>query len=142
MTLHRLQEISHFFNHLSPASLDQIDTVYDSICLFRDPFNLLNTRAEIRQVYAEMFDRLHNPSFQIRDLFAGNSPHQWMLTWEFTFAPKRRPRQQTRLPGSTYLALNTAGLIIEHIDYWDPSPIYVQVPLIGRFLKSKLAPQI
>jgi hypothetical protein len=137
----RVAAIVDYFEQLSPASLDDLDLIYQSNATFKDPFNEVDGLVAIRRVYAHMFASLHTPRFVVRDI-AVEGYHCW-LGWDFTFhSPRLGPARQC-IRGATLLRLGDDGRIAMHRDYWDAAEeLYEKLPLLGallRWLKRRLA---
>lgn len=130
-----------FFETLGPASIDRMDAVYAPDASFRDPFNDVRGLAEIRRIFAQMFEHLDDCRFTFIDETVDE--HGAFLTWDMTFRIRRlSPGQTRRIHGATQLKFAPDGRITCHRDYWDAADeLYAQLPLIGpvmRWLKRKL----
>ena len=136
----RFKEIAEWFNHLQPASLKEIDSIYATQALFRDPFNEIVGSAKVLQVYQHMFDNLHLPRFTVTRIVAQGS--EAFMVWDFDFSLRDR---QMKIHGCTHFVLDSAGLIVLHRDYWDAAEeLYEKLPILGsllRALKRRLAVQ-
>lgn len=120
-----------WFAALSPASLAQIDQVYAADARFRDPFHALQGREAIQAVYARMFRDLTQPRFVIGEVVQQGG--RAFVSWDFHFALHGR---QLQIHGGTLFRLDAAGLICEHIDYWDAAEgVYEQLPVLGWLLR-------
>ena len=136
----RFEQISFWFEHLTPDTLNQIHTIYSAEATFRDPFNHIAGLAGVTQVYQHMFDSLQSPRFVLTHTVTQGL--QAFVTWDFNFEIRGCAFQ---IEGCTQLVLNAEGLIVVHRDYWDVAEeLYEKIPLLGslmRFLKRKLAVQ-
>ena len=130
-----------FFETLGPASIDRMDAVYAPDASFRDPFNDVRGLAEIRRIFAQMFEHLDDCRFTFIDETVDE--HGAFLTWDMTFRIRRlSPGQTRRIHGATQLKFAPDGRVACHRDYWDAADeLYAKLPLIGpvmRWLKRKL----
>lgn len=137
-----LAEFVEYWQTLSPASLARIDRFYTEDAYFRDPFNELRGQAAIANLFREMFARLHDPRFVIRETLQEDS--RAFLVWDFTFRIRSlAPARPRRIHGSTLLHCAADGRVSCHRDYWDAAgELYEQLPLIGgllRLLRRQLA---
>jgi ketosteroid isomerase-like protein len=130
-----------FFETLGPASIDRMDAVYAPDASFRDPFNDVRGLAEIRRIFAQMFEHLDDCRFTFIDETVDE--HGAFLTWDMTFRIRRlSPGETRRIHGATQLKFAPDGRVACHRDYWDAADeLYAKLPLIGpvmRWLKRKL----
>ena len=130
-----------FFETLGPASIDRMDAVYAPDASFRDPFNDVRGLAEIRRIFAQMFEHLDDCRFTFIDETVDE--RSALLTWDMTFRIRRlSPGQTRRIHGATQLKFAPDGRVASHRDYWDAADeLYAKLPLIGpvmRWLKRKL----
>lgn len=129
----------HFFQHLSPADIGWLGTLYAADAYFKDPFNEVQGLPAIQAVFAHMFRALDAPRFVVTGQIVQG--HQAMLTWDFLFSFRGETGVQT-VRGATHLVFNTAGLVTLHRDYWDPAEeLYEKRPLLGglmRWLKRRV----
>ncbi len=131
-----------WFETLTPATLDDIGSIYAGDAHFRDPFNDLHGLTAVTRVYRHMFDTLEQPRFIILDRVIDGS--QAFVTWDFTFRLRSDRAARPRvIHGGTLLRLGPDGRIREHLDYWDAAgQLYETLPLLGsllRWLRNKLA---
>lgn len=134
----RFTEIAHWFETLTPESLEHVGNIYAPKAVFIDPFNHLDGLSAVRAVYQHMFDTLIQPRFVVTSTVSEGC-HGFM-TWDFMFECRGQAQQ---ISGCTQFALNDQGLITLHRDYWDAAQqVYEKVPLLGtvlRFIRRKLS---
>lgn len=134
-----LNAFVRFFETLSPAALDRLETVYAADAQFRDPFNDVTGVAAIRRIFEHMYRQVDEPAFRVCARFA--NADEAMLVWAFSFRLKGK-RQHLQLEGSSLLRFNEAGLVLLHRDFWDPAEgLYEKLPVIGmamRCLRQRL----
>ncbi len=129
-----------FFEHLTPASLDQLEALYTPQAYFKDPFNEVNDLADIRQIFVHMFDALAQPHFVVTGCIVDGA--QCFLTWEFKFRFKSYDKVTGQtVRGGSHLKFNAQGLVEFHRDYWDAAEeLYEKLPVVGslmRWLKKR-----
>jgi hypothetical protein len=130
----------HFFETLTPASLDRIAALYAPDAWFKDPFNEVRGVAAIERVFRHMFEQVEAPRFVVTDRIVGRDDA--MLAWRFVFRMRRRGAEQV-IRGATHLRFDASGRVIRHRDYWDAAEeLYAKLPLIGlavRILQRALS---
>lgn len=127
-----------WFATLSPATLEDIDAVYAEGATFRDPFNAVRGRQEIKALYARMFSTLAAPRFIIGEVIAQND--RAFVSWDFSFVMMGKAQ---RIHGGTLFTLAADGRIADHHDYWDAAEgVYEKLPVLGgllRLIKRRMA---
>jgi steroid Delta-isomerase len=137
-----LSRFVDYWQTLTPATVENINTVYAADATFRDPFNEVVGIEKIRHIFADMFVRLDAPRFNILETI--EEPHGALLIWDFTFRIKTlKPELARRIHGSSHIRFDAEGRVQYHRDYWDAAgELYEQLPLIGalmRWLKKRAA---
>jgi hypothetical protein len=128
----RFDELAEWFETLTPASLQDIATVYAQTATFRDPFNDLRGVASVRQVYQHMFETLVEPRFVITSKLIESA--NAFMTWRFLFTIRGKAYV---IEGGTHFILDEQGLIAIHRDYWDAAQeLYEKIPVLGAVLRG------
>lgn len=134
----RFSDISHWFQTLTPESLERVGEMYAQDAVFVDPFNQLTGLASVRAVYQHMFDTLKQPRFVVTTFV--ERERDGFMTWDFLFECRGQAQQ---ISGCTQFELNDQGLIVLHRDYWDAAQqVYEKIPLLGsvlRMIRRKLS---
>ena len=128
------------FEHLTPASVQQLGAIYSPDVWFKDPFNDVRGLPQVQRIFSHMFVALDQPRFVVTDIIA--APDQCFLTWNFEFHLKRFDRATLQtIRGASHLKFTADGLINFHRDYWDAAEeLYEKLPLLGglmRWLKRR-----
>ncbi len=136
-----LSNVTDFWEQLTPASLARLEEVYARDAYFEDPFNEVQGVAEIRRVFAHMFETLHEPRFTILETITQGSAA--MMVWDFDFRIKSyQPEVKRRIHGASHLRFAPDGRVSYHRDYWDAAnELYAELPAVGmlmRYLKKKM----
>ena len=120
------------FSELSPAHLNEFDTLVSEQVHFRDPFNDVHGREAMKAILGGMFEHTEAPRFVIHEQDVIGS-HAW-LRWEFS---ARIPVMGLlQVEGASRLRFEEeTGRICEHLDYWDSAPFYLRLPLLGALLR-------
>ena len=130
-----VERISRFFEQLTPASLDRLETFYTPDASFKDPFNEVRGLAEVRRIFAHMYVALDAPRFVVTGrVVQGN---QCFLLWDFVFRFRRFDTQTLQtVRGCSHLVLAADGRIASHRDYWDAAEeLYEKLPLVGNLMR-------
>jgi steroid Delta-isomerase len=135
-----LAALVHWFEHLTPQTLAELDRHYSGQARFKDPFNDVQGHAAIRQVFEHMFASLHEPRFVVTGQV--QQGHQAFLTWDFVFRFRRFDTTTLQtVRGASHLLLDEDGRVILHRDYWDVAEeLYEKLPVLGglmRWLKRR-----
>jgi steroid Delta-isomerase len=137
----RVTRLTRFYETLTPASVDQIGTLYADAARFKDPFNDVRGVVAIRRVFTHMFDQVIEPRFVVRRAIAEGDDA--FLAWDFSFRMKRSPGRPEIIRGATHIQFASDGRVALHRDYWDAAEeLYEKLPLLGglmRFLKRQAA---
>ena len=136
----KFEDIAHYFENITPESVEQIKNLYAPTARFKDPFNDVKGPAEIERIFQHMYASLEQPRFVIVDQIVDGA--QAFLTWEFRFKFRRFDTQTEQVVlGSSHLVLDAQGLICLHRDYWDAAEeLYEKLPVVGsvmRWLKRR-----
>ena len=130
------------FEHLTPASVAQLDQIYTENAYFKDPFNEFEGIKDIKRVFGHMFVALNEPRFEVTAQFGKGQ--EAFLSWNFLFRFKdTQPEVQQCIRGSTHLKFAADGRVVYHRDYWDAAEeLYEKIPYLGglmRWIKRKAA---
>jgi hypothetical protein len=131
-----LNPLIHWFEHLTPDTLDQVPQFYAADAGFKDPFNEVRGSAAIEHIFRHMFAQVEQPRFVVGSRFSGDDGV--MLLWDFHFrtrGPFAAKAMTAR--GATHLRFDGAGKIVLHRDYWDAAEeLYAKLPLIGCVMRG------
>ena len=144
-------------NQSLTANIEQTLAIYQQLCAqldraavekmyelvtpdihFRDPFNDLHGREPFIESMRGMVGKSREVRIRVnRYMIDGNRA---FLHWSFYV--DARWLGQMEIEGVSELVFNEAGLICDHVDYWDSVPFYQKIPLIGpviSWLRRKFA---
>jgi hypothetical protein len=134
--MNRISQFMALAQTLSLENIDRFVACYAQDCVFSDPFQSVRGQAEVRRVYLEMLQHLHQPRFRNVRILGGPMPEagppcEVMIGWDFEFSlAAGKPR--TVIAGASLLRLNPQGNITEHRDYWDASRLMETFPVVGK----------
>ena len=131
-----LQRLVHFYEFLTPASLESIGEVYAGDAAFRDPFNDVRGIDAIRRVFRHMFEHISEPRFVISE--AVSNADGAFLIWDFHFRLRRwKPDRDLQIHGASHVRFDAAGKVAYHRDYWDAAEeLYEKLPVLGAVLRA------
>ena len=131
-----LEPLIHWFENLSPETLDELPRFYARDAEFKDPFNEVRGIESIKHIFRHMFTQVAEPRFVVGSRFSGDDGV--MLLWDFHFRTRvpLPPRAMTAR-GATHLRFDGAGRVVLHRDYWDAAEeLYAKLPLIGLLVRG------
>jgi hypothetical protein len=136
----RLDQLAHYFETLTEATLPQLHNFYAANAYFKDPFNEVENVADIERIFAHMYVSLANPRFVIHTCIEQGD--EAFLAWHFDFRIKRyKPNIVQTIRGGSHLRWDTQGKVCFHRDYWDVAEeLYEKLPILGgvmRFVKKR-----
>lgn len=123
--------MADWYGGLTPESLSRLDEFYSASARFKDPFNTVNSRDGIREIFEHMFAKLDQPTFVVQESLLDG--RQAFLVWQFHFRLRGR---HYSLQGASHLRFDESGYVTEHRDYWDSAEeLLHKLPLIGAPLR-------
>lgn len=131
-----LLRYADLYESISPSVLDQLDTLFAANARFKDPFNDVRGLSKIRHVFARMFETCMDIRFRVHERFIDGDIG--CLTWTMTFRPDIAGQRDTtwEIHGASRIRFNDAGLVEEHIDYWDSGEyFYAKLPIVGALVR-------
>ncbi|AVZ79820.1 isomerase [Zoogloeaceae bacteirum Par-f-2] len=127
-----LDRLVAFYETLTPASLEQLATVYAPQAHFKDPFNEVVGLAAIEAIFRHMFAQVQSPQFTVTARLRDGP--QVMLGWVFAFGS---PQRRIEVRGVSHLQLDRQGRVVVHRDYWDTAEeLYAKLPLLGVLMRG------
>ncbi len=132
-TLTTMEKFVDFFTSMTPASVEQLHTVYTEEVLFKDPFNEVTGLLAVRKIFLEMFHQVDVPRFVV--LLHGVTGDEGFITWEMHYRFKKEMQQQC-IRGATHVQFAADGRISLHRDYWDAAEeLYEKLPILGGLMR-------
>ncbi|MDA0241035.1 MAG: nuclear transport factor 2 family protein [Proteobacteria bacterium] len=130
-----------FFEALTPEMIGSLDTVVTEDVHFRDPFNNVHGRYEMRRVLEQMFKDIEAPRFVVTHRAIDGEV--CFLRWQFTGRIRAMKKRDWQADGVTELRFNEHGLVSAHLDYWDAAEgFFEMIPILGgmiRFIRRRAA---
>jgi ketosteroid isomerase-like protein len=124
-----------WFEHLTPASVQQLSRFYAVDARFKDPFNDVQGVPAVEAIFVHMFEALIAPRFVVTGRVAQGT--QCFLTWEFRFCFRNfHHGQEQVILGASHLVFDAAGKVRLHRDYWDAAEeLYEKLPWVGSLMR-------
>lgn len=99
--------------------VDQTYSIYAEDVYFQDPLNRFHGVKRYKKMIAFINNWFISPQMDLHSIerLGDTIQTQWTLSWNTPLPWKPR----IAIPGWSELSLNSAGLIISHIDYWNCS---------------------
>lgn len=140
MNTELFHEYAHSFEALTLANLDCLATYVSPHIHFRDPFNDVHQWTQMRLVFVDMFERTQSHRFTTLEVYPNTETASACVYWRFEASFAKLGTLD--ILGTSRLQADTQGYISEHLDFWDPSPLYRRLPVFGSalgWIQSKLA---
>lgn len=131
-----------FFETITPESIGNVRALVTDDVRFKDPFNDVRGIDNLLKILAKMFDDANDIAFTMRE--QAGVGHVYFLRWYFTCHPQSRfIKGPWQVDGISVVTLSDAGLISEHVDYWDAGEqLYDRLPIIGPLLRFVRRPLV
>jgi hypothetical protein len=126
---------------ITQANLDEVLPEllahYAENLVFRDPIQTLHGREAFARMNRSLAERSRAFRFDLHD--AAGADSVVFLRWTMYMTPKLG--REMKVEGVSYLRTNDAGLVVEHVDYWDlPTFFASAVPGGAAVLRTLLRP--
>jgi steroid delta-isomerase len=121
----------HYFENLSPESLNELGAYCSPDIRFEDPFNKAVGVDSVAAIFWHMFENADDPRFEVHDWSV--SGEAGFIFWTFSCYSFGR---DFRFDGVSRVRVDDEGRISEHIDYWDTaSALWYRIPVLGWVLR-------
>lgn len=121
-----------FFENLTNESVDDLRNLTTPEVRYRDPFadaKGIDEATAYMHNWFQVFSELH---FIIGDYAIDLDNQIGFGDWIMKFRIRRNPEKIWEIEGVSKTTFNKDGKVVDHIDYWDPSPLFESVPFLGR----------
>ena len=117
------------WENLNPENISELINCLDTKFYFLDPFVELNDKDSFNRHLLKILEKHKKLKFKI--IFKIKSVDGYLIKWNF------KVENSFVKPFSGISEIKTKeGLIISHIDYWDPvRNIYAHIPFLGKIFK-------
>lgn len=126
---------NRFRKVIESLQVDQLECLSEAFtpdAHFKDPFNDVTGREAIVRVFAHGYKNCPNLRFDVDEMAFVRDARVVFFYWRFLCgAPS-----DLMLVGVSRVVFDDAGLVVDHVDYWDPAEqLYSQVPVLGALLR-------
>ena len=131
-----IDDLVHFYEHLTPESVTHFSDYYAENAYFKDPFNEVSGLLPIQNIFSHMFHQISEPRFVVLERLVDTNGA--MLVWELHFCTRFLKRGETQvIRGVSHLKFNAVGKVVWHRDYWDAAEeLYTKLPVIGCLVRG------
>ncbi|MEN8670437.1 MAG: nuclear transport factor 2 family protein [Ketobacter sp.] len=118
------------FENFNADSINQLDQYYSEDCYFRDPFNEVHNRDQLRELFKDML-KLKDLSFEVHEKIQQGD--KAFINWDFRFSILGKPQC---IHGGSLLHFAADGKVQRHVDYWDAAEgVYEKLPGFGTLVR-------
>lgn len=126
------------FEELTPDTVNNLAVLFAENVRFHDPFNVAIGRSAVCKIFEHMFEILSNPRFSV--VKASGEGVMCFARWNMSAYTKSG--RAVHVAGVSEIMADESRLVIEHIDYWDPTVLADHSTIlrpIVRFLRRRAA---
>lgn len=128
---------NEYLEKLEGLTLEKISPILDSLSedvQFKDPFNNIKGKAAYRAIFEKAFSDTKYMDFKIDS--KSFSDKICLCTWTLNFisSSKLITQKKIQIKGCSEIHLNSERLICVHIDYWDSSILFSEIPILGKII--------
>lgn len=125
--IHRFQQ---FFETLTAHSVTGFRELADPRVRYRDPLMDHQGIDAVVGAMQKWFVDLQDIRFRMTDhAQAGEVLYQH---WFMNFRIAKLPKREWTLDGMSRVVLTPEGKVLDQMDYWDATPLWESIPLLGR----------
>lgn len=131
----RLGAYRHFLETLSLDGLERLDALAAPDIHYHDPFVDARGLAQVKRVFARMFDDVADPRFTFTH--SARDRELCLLRWHFTCRPRTIKRGHPWVcDGVTEVRFDTQGRVLEHVEHWDAGEqVYEKIPVLRALIR-------
>lgn len=119
-----------FFETLTDASVEDVRRLATPQMRYRDPLTDRRGIEAVTTYMHEWFQTMDELSFEVDSrALDGN---RVLSRWTMRFRVRRMPKRPWTIEGMSTISLDAEGKVVEHVDYWDATPLLQAVPVLGR----------
>ena len=125
-----MEALLNLFENFNADSINKLDQFYTEDCYFRDPFNEVHNREQLRKLFTEML-KLKDLSFEVHEKIQQDD--KAFINWDFRFTILGKAQC---IHGGSLLHFAADGKVKSHVDYWDAAEgVYEKLPGFGALVR-------
>jgi len=125
-----MEALLNLFENFNADSINKLDQFYTEDCYFRDPFNEVHNREQLRKLFTEML-KLKDLSFEVHEKIQQDD--KAFINWDFRFTILGKAQC---IHGGSLLHFAADGKVKSHVDYWDAAEgVYEKLPGFGALIR-------
>ena len=125
-----MEALLNLFENFNADSINKLDQFYTEDCYFRDPFNEVHNREQLRKLFGEML-KLKDLSFEVHEKIQQDD--KAFINWDFRFTILGKAQC---IHGGSLLHFAADGKVKSHVDYWDAAEgVYEKLPGFGALVR-------
>lgn len=124
-----------FLETLQPHNIGRLDRLAAPDIHYHDPFVDARGLANVKRVYAKMFDHIEDPRFTITH--CADDGDTSFLRWHFTCRPKSiRLGLPWICDGVSEVHFDADGRVTEYVEHWDAGEqVYEKLPVLRTIIR-------
>lgn len=120
-----------FLESLTADRIAELTHYVSEDVVFRDPLHDVSGSEAMRGIFTNLFKNVTGIDFRVDS----HAVRDELVFFQWTLAGTLSGRPWA-VKGATRLVFNSAGKVIEQVEYWDvASQLYERFPIIGQLLK-------
>jgi steroid delta-isomerase len=119
-----------FFENMTDESVEDYREFATPDVRYLEPHADARGIDEVIEYMHRVFSKLDETDFRLED--SSMDGLVGFQDWVMRFRIRKSPKKLWEIRGVSKVTCNEDGKVVEHIDFWDPSPIYESVPILGR----------
>ena len=130
-----LEEFKQIYQDLDESNIESIELIYASDVQFNDPFHQVEGLQHLKDYFHGLYENVKAIDFEFGDSISEDDGHFIHWTMNLTH-PKLNKGKTFKVPGASYLKVNSTQQIVFHRDYFDAGVmLYEQLPIFGKLVK-------
>ncbi|MGD8752993.1 MAG: nuclear transport factor 2 family protein [Anaerolineales bacterium] len=121
-----------FFENLTDENVEDFRQLAAPEACYRDPFMDSKGHEAITASLHKWFQNLDEIQFILTD-HAVNGLIVFQH-WIMKFRIRKLPKKLWNLEGVSKITFNMHGMVIDQVDYWDATPMFESVPILGNII--------
>jgi len=117
---------------MRPDTVESVLALCADDIRFTDPFNDVTGRPALKAVFDDMFEKVSDLEFMVRDCHGED--RRWLLSW--TYSGRLGRLGAMTIEGMSIVELDADNLVRRHADFWDSGDLYARIPVLGPVIRA------